>query len=107
LAVKVKNNLQLPANAAETQVLTDIVHNALHCNPLFVSAVLPKVVCPPLFNRYVPGMEFGIHVDNAIHIGASTFRTDVSGTLFRAPESPEIVPLVATYHNLLRMWADI
>jgi PKHD-type hydroxylase len=25
----------------------------------------------------------------------------------RAPESPEIVPLVATYHNLLRMWADI
>jgi PKHD-type hydroxylase len=25
----------------------------------------------------------------------------------RAPDSPEIVPLVATYHNLLRMWADI
>lgn len=25
----------------------------------------------------------------------------------RAPESPEIVSLVATYHNLLRMRADI
>lgn len=133
-------------------------------------------------------MDFGIHVDNAIRVGHTTFRTDVSGTLFlsepeeyeggelviedtydvqhiklpagslvlypssslhkvepitgghrdvavfwvqsmirdvaqrsllfqldagiqslraRAPESPEIVSLVATYHNLLRMWADI
>ena len=66
LAAKVKNNLQLPAHAAETQTLTGIVHNALHRNPLFVSAALPKVVCPPLFNRYMSGMEFGIHVDNAI-----------------------------------------
>ncbi|WP_411727840.1 Fe2+-dependent dioxygenase [Methyloglobulus sp.] len=188
LAAKVKYNLQLPSNAAETQVLTGIVHDALHCNALFVSATLPKVVCPPLFNRYVAGMDFGIHVDNAIRVGAVTFRTDVSGTLFlsqpeeyeggelviedtygvqkiklpagslvlypssslhrvepitkghrdvavfwvqsmvrdmtqrsllfqldasiqslraRAPESPEIVPLVGTYHNLLRLWADI
>ena len=188
LAAKVKNNLQLAANTVETQALTGIVHDALHCNPLFVSAALPKVVCPPLFNRYVPGMDFGIHVDNAIRVGAVTFRTDVSGTLFlsepeeyeggelliedtygvqhiklpagslvlypsgslhrvepvtgghrdvavfwvqsmirdvaqrcllfqldagiqslraRTPESPEIVSLVSTYHNLLRMWADI
>jgi PKHD-type hydroxylase len=188
LAAKVKNNLQLAANAEETKALTGIVHAALHRNPLFVAAALPKVVCPPLFNRYVPGMDFGIHVDNAIRVGAITLRTDVSGTLFlsgpeeyeggelliedtygvqtiklpagslvlypsgslhrvepvtyghrdvtvfwvqsmirdvtqrcllfqldagiqslraRAPESPEIVSLVATYHNLLRMWADI
>jgi PKHD-type hydroxylase len=188
LAAKVKNNMQLSANAAETQVLTGIVHDALHCNPLFVSAALPKVVCPPLFNRYIPGMDFGLHVDNAIRVGSVTFRTDISGTLFlsepeeyeggelviedtygvqtikllagslvlypsgslhrvepvtsghrdvavfwvqsmirdtaqrcllfqldasiqslraRAPESPEIVSLLATYHNLLRMWADI
>ncbi len=183
-----KNNLQLAANAAETQTLTGIVHNALHRNPLFVSAALPKVVCPPLFNHYVSGMDFGMHVDNAIRVGAVTFRTDVSGTLFlcepedydggelviedtydvqaiklpagslvlypsgslhrvepitsgyrdvavfwvqsmvrdvaqrsllfqldasiqslraRAPDSPEIVSLLATYHNLLRQWADI
>ncbi len=188
LAAKVKNNLQLAANAEETQYLTNIVHEALYSHPLFVTAALPKVVCPPLFNRYIPGMDFGIHVDNAIRIGAVTFRTDVSGTLFlsepeeyeggelliedtygmqtikltagslvlypsgslhsvapitdghrdvavfwvqsmvrdvaqrcllfqldasiqslrsRTPDSPEIVPLVATYHNLLRMWADI
>jgi PKHD-type hydroxylase len=188
LAAKVKYNLQLPADAVETQVLTGIVQNALHRNALFISAALPKVVNPPLFNRYIPGMDFGIHVDNAIRIGAVTLRTDVSGTLFlsdpdeyeggelviedtyglqriklsagslvlypsgslhrvetitqghrdvavfwvqsmvrdmtqrsllfqldagiqslraRAPDSPEIVSLVAGYHNLLRMWADI
>lgn len=169
-------------------MLTGMIHDALHCNPLFVSAALPKVICPPLFNRYVSDMGFGVHVDNAIRVGAVTFRTDVSGTLFlsepdeyeggklviedtygiqtiklpagslvlypssslhrvepvtaghrdvavfwvqsmirdvsqrsllfqldagiqslraRTPESPEIVTLVATYHNLLRMWTDI
>jgi len=188
LAAKVKYNLQLPSSAAETQALTGIVHDALHRNALFVSASLPKIICPPLFNRYVAGMDFGIHVDNAIRVGAVTFRTDVSGTLFlsgpdeyeggelviedtygvqkiklaagslvlypsnslhrvepitrghrdvavfwvqsmvrdvsqrsllfqldasiqslraRSPESPEIVSLVATYHNLIRMWAEI
>jgi len=188
LAAKVKYNLQLPATAEETQVLTGIVHDALHCNALFVSAALPKTVCPPLFNRYVPGMGFGVHIDNAIRIGQVTLRADVSGTLFlsdpdeyeggelviedtygvqhiklpagslvlypsnslhkvepvtsghrdvavfwvqsmvrdmtqrnllfqldasiqslraRAPDSPEIIPLAGTYHNLLRLWADI
>ncbi len=188
LAAKVKRNHQLPAHATETQLLTALVHAALHRNPLFVSAALPRVVCPPLFNRYLEGMEFGIHVDNAIRIGDVTFRTDVSGTLFlsgpddydggelviedtygvqsiklpagslvlypssslhqvkpitaghrdvavfwvqsmvrdvgqrnllfqldaaiqslraRTPECPEIIPLVGTYHNLLRMWSDI
>jgi PKHD-type hydroxylase len=82
LAAKVKYNLQLPAGAAETQALTNLVHNALHRNALFVSAALPRVVCPPLFNRYAPGMDFGIHVDNAIRIGEVTLRTDLAGTLF-------------------------
>lgn len=82
LAAKVKNNLQLPVNAAETRALTGLVHTALQRNPLFVSAALPKLVGAPLFNRYIPGMDFGIHVDNAIRIGEATFRADVSGTLF-------------------------
>lgn len=35
-------------------------------------------------------MDFGIHVDNAIRVGAVTFRTDVSGTLFLSePEDYE------------------
>jgi PKHD-type hydroxylase len=37
------------------------------------------------------------------------FQLDAAIQSLRAsmPESPEIIPLVRTYHNLLRMWADI
>ena len=63
---------------------------ALGRNALFFSAVLPKQVFPPLFNRYDAGMTFGAHVDNAIRGYLNTplqVRTDVSATLFiSAPE---------------------
>jgi PKHD-type hydroxylase len=87
---KVKNNLQLPETAPEARELGDMVMGALGRNPLFFSAVLPKEVFPPLFNRYDAGMTFGSHVDNAIRGYLNTplrIRTDVSATLFiSAPE---------------------
>jgi PKHD-type hydroxylase len=87
---KVKNNLQLPETSPEARELGDMVMNALGRNGLFFSAVLPKQVFPPLFNRYDPGMTFGAHVDNAIRGYLNTslqIRTDVSATLFiSAPE---------------------
>ena len=188
LAAKVKNNLQLAFETKECRWLTGIIHDALQRNPKFVSAALPKAMCTPLFNRYLPGMSFGLHVDNAIRITDVTLRTDISGTVFlndsheyeggeliiedtfgaqsiklpagslvlypssslhrieqvtagyrdvavfwvhslvrdseqrrllyqldqdiqhlseRMPDSPEIHSLVGSYHNLLRMWADI
>jgi PKHD-type hydroxylase len=82
---KVKNNLQLPETAPEARELGDMVMGALGRNPLFFSAVLPKEVFPPLFNRYDAGMTFGSHVDNAIRGYLNTplrIRTDVSATLF-------------------------
>ena len=67
-----------------------MVVEALARNNLFMSAVLPKQVFPPLFNRYDAGMTFGAHVDNAIRGIANSgirIRTDVSSTLFiSAPE---------------------
>ena len=188
LAATVKFNMQLSFASDVTRALTDMVNGALHSNAVFVSAALPKVISQPLFNRYVAGMGFGIHVDNAIRLGSVTLRTDVSCTLFlsepeeyeggelviedtygqqkyklpagslvlypshslhrvepiskghrdvavfwvqsmvrdanqrhllfqldasiqnlrsRMPNSPEIVALAGTYHNLIRMWADI
>src|SRR5262245_27545208 len=87
---KVKNNLQLPETAPEARELGDMVLGALSRNNLFFSAVLPKQVFPPLFNRYDSGMTFGQHVDNAIRGYLNTslnIRTDVSATLFiSAPE---------------------
>ena len=84
-SAKVKHNLQLPETAPEARELGDMVVQALGRNPLFVSAVLPKQVFPPLFNRYDAGMTFGAHVDNAIRGYLDTslqIRTDVSATLF-------------------------
>jgi PKHD-type hydroxylase len=86
---KVKFNLQLPERSAEARELGDMVRKALAPNQLFVSAVLPQQVLPPLFNRYDAGMVFGSHVDNAIreHFSGIRVRTDVSATLFiSAPE---------------------
>jgi PKHD-type hydroxylase len=89
-SAKVKHNLQLPETAPEARELGDMVIDALGRNPLFVSAVLPRQVFPPLFNRYDAGMTFGAHVDNAIRGYLDTslrVRTDVSATLFIS--SPE------------------
>jgi len=82
---KVKNNLQLPETSEAARELGQMVMGALSRSPLFFSAVLPKQVFPPLFNRYDAGMTFGPHVDNAIRGYLDTslqIRTDVSATLF-------------------------
>jgi PKHD-type hydroxylase len=84
---QVKRNLQLPEGSAAAQELGHMVRSALNRNPLFTSAVLPKTVFPPLFNRYDADgdMHFGSHVDNAIRTDPVTgirIRTDVSSTLF-------------------------
>ena len=86
-SAQVKRNLQLPENTPEARELGDMVLAALNRNPLFMSAVLPKTIFPPLFNRYDADgeMNFGSHVDNAIRTIPGTnvrVRTDVSSTLF-------------------------
>ncbi|WNG61956.1 Fe2+-dependent dioxygenase [Archangium gephyra] len=84
-SAQAKKNLQLPENSPEARELGDLVLRGLERNPLFISAVLPQRVFPPLFNRYEAGMTFGSHVDNAIRPITGTpmrLRTDVSATLF-------------------------
>ncbi|MFG1465432.1 Fe2+-dependent dioxygenase [Xanthobacter sp. DSM 24535] len=84
-SVAVKRNLQLADGSREAADLGAMVHAALERSPLFMSAVLPKQIMPPMFNRYDAGMTFGSHVDNAIRVVRGTglaMRTDVSTTLF-------------------------
>lgn len=89
-AAKAKHNLQLPEESPEARELGNMVIDALARSNLFMSAVLPKQVFPPLFNRYETGMKFDNHVDNAVRGVPGTgmrLRTDVSATLFiSAPE---------------------
>ena len=81
----VKRNRQLPETGAATQAAQQAVSAALMTNAQFLSAALPHTVFPPLFNRYGPGEQFGLHVDNAIRFHGPTgarIRTDLSATLF-------------------------
>jgi PKHD-type hydroxylase len=89
-SARVKANEQLPDHDGTARELGDLVTRALERSPQFIAAALPRHVFPPLFNRYVPGMSFGAHVDNAIRQVPGTshrLRTDISATLFlSAPE---------------------
>jgi PKHD-type hydroxylase len=87
----VKSNQQLDEACTTAHEFGSLIVTLLERNPLFISAVLPHRVYPPLFNRYREGMQFGSHIDGAIRQipgTAHTLRTDLSATLFlSAPES--------------------
>jgi PKHD-type hydroxylase len=84
---KAKDNEQLPENDPVAIELGALVREALKKNDNYFSAALPRVVFPPLFNRYRGGQAFGFHIDNAIRYDRSgqlvqPVRTDLSATLF-------------------------
>jgi PKHD-type hydroxylase len=84
----VKNNQQLDESSAAARELGNFIVARLERNALFISAVLPNKVYPPMFNRYGEGMHFGTHVDGAVRMipgSAQKLRTDLSATLFLAP----------------------
>ncbi len=83
----VKRNQQLGESSALARELGALVLAALERNALFVSAVLPSRLYPPMFNRYREGMHFGTHVDGAIRLLGQELklRTDLSATLFLSP----------------------
>jgi PKHD-type hydroxylase len=87
----VKKNSQIDEASTLARELGQLVLAELERNPLFISAVLPHRVYPPMFNRYGEGMHFGTHVDGAVRMipgSGHKLRTDLSATLFlTAPES--------------------
>ena len=86
-AAVVKNNQQLPEDAAGLDALRQLVLDALNRSPLFFAAALPLKILPPFFNRY-SGLSnsYGFHTDNAMRRvpgqPGSYVRSDVSATLF-------------------------
>jgi len=89
-AARAKSNEQLPQDSEAARIVGEIIQRALEAHPLFVSAALPQVILPPMFNRYGEGMGFKDHVDNAIRrdpLSGRRLRTDLSATLFL--EEPE------------------
>ncbi len=81
----VKFNQQIDERSEVAHACQQIVVSALERHPMFISAVLPNTIYPPMFNRYSEGMKFGAHVDGSLRIhprDGSKLRTDVSATLF-------------------------
>jgi PKHD-type hydroxylase len=78
----VKNNLQTTSDAWAQKV-----HQALFKHRNFRAAALPNVILPPTFSRYVPGMGYGSHVDEAIMGAPDAMRTDIALTLFLSDPS--------------------
>ncbi|MFO3704889.1 Fe2+-dependent dioxygenase [Xanthomonas codiaei] len=86
-SAQAKDNAQLPEDSPIARDAGALVLDALSRSSTFFSAVLPRRIYPPLFNRYSGGQSFGYHVDNAVRYdrsrgGAEPVRTDVSATLF-------------------------
>lgn len=92
-AAHVKRNLQLDTASPVFAPLSQRIAQALQRHPLFVSAVLPNTVLPPMFNRYEGGGHYGNHIDNTIQtdrFSGQKVRTDVSTTVFlSAPDEYE------------------
>jgi PKHD-type hydroxylase len=84
-SAQVKSNQQVSQEEPIARALGEEVLRALGANARFISAALPRHVYPPLFNRYMAGMGFGAHIDNAVRQIPGTsrrLRTDLSATLF-------------------------
>jgi PKHD-type hydroxylase len=85
----VKFNQQIDERSEVAFACQRIIVSALERHPIFISAVLPNAIYPPMFNRYGEGMKFGAHVDGSVRISpydGRKLRTDVSATLFLTTE---------------------
>ncbi|AOY92716.1 Fe2+-dependent dioxygenase [Cupriavidus sp. USMAA2-4] len=81
----VKSNQQIDERTEVAQDCQRLILGVLERHPLFISATLPNIVYPPMFNRYGEGMTFGPHVDGGVRIhphDGRKLRTDISATLF-------------------------
>lgn len=84
-AARVKANEQLAPQGEVARALQALVLAALARHAGFFSAVLPKRVLPPFFNRYRgEGSHYGNHIDQAIRFApdGTRVRCDVSCTVF-------------------------
>ncbi len=81
-AKKVKNNLQLKRDNDKSAEIKQTVVAALRSNKTFQRIALPRSIRPPLISRYEAGMDYGLHVDDALMGTKTKARTDLSCTVF-------------------------
>ncbi len=80
----VKRNEELELTKEQVAQLNAILSQAVQRSETFRFFAWPRRMNTPLISRYVPGMEYGSHVDNPIMIrpNSDPLRTDLSMTVF-------------------------
>ncbi|MGD8783753.1 MAG: Fe2+-dependent dioxygenase [Thioalkalispiraceae bacterium] len=82
-AQRVKNNAELPPDAAHLNRLNTLVMNTLVQHPLFQSAALPHRIASPFYAKYETGQTYGEHIDDPVMGPAGQrYRSDISCTVF-------------------------
>jgi PKHD-type hydroxylase len=81
-ATGVKENQQVAGDSPDYAAMQAMVTEALAANRFFAMAAMPRKMRPILFSRYLPGMSYGLHVDNALMGDAPQTRIDLAFTLF-------------------------
>jgi PKHD-type hydroxylase len=85
-ARSVKNNRQLPRPSALSGELGALVLQRVSAVPEFSGVTFPQKIAQPLFSRYEAGMEYGLHVDNAVMPSQhGPVRSDIAMTIFLSP----------------------
>jgi PKHD-type hydroxylase len=89
MAAPAKHNQEADLTDPAVRARSDFVLRALLSNARFTASALPARVCPPSFNRYTGGQNYGTHNDAALlcfpeGLVPRWVRTDLAATLFLA-----------------------
>ncbi len=81
-ARRVKHNQQMDRTTDAAKEIKAAVLAALKRNQTFQRVTLPRTIRPPLISRYQVGMNYGLHVDDAMMGSRVKERSDISVTVF-------------------------
>ena len=89
MAATAKDNHEADLTDPAVRARSDFILRALSSNATFTASALPARICPPSFNRYSGGQNYGTHNDAALlcfpeNMTPRWVRTDLAATLFLA-----------------------
>jgi PKHD-type hydroxylase len=89
MAATAKDNQEADLTDPAVRARSDFILRALSSNARFTASALPARICPPSFNRYSGGQNYGTHNDAALlcfpeNMTPRWVRTDLAATLFLA-----------------------
>lgn len=77
-----KQNLQISRTEPRLRDIADLLLGALKRHEAFRAAACPRQLHGVMVARYLPGMAYGAHVDDALMGDATLHRSDLSITVF-------------------------